>query len=141
MDIEGLERVLSRLETGEMQVVACDLTQPSPLALEVLSARPYAFLDDAPLEERRAQAVMARRWMDPRVPPNWAGWTPRPSPAYAQRHGPIRATRRNCTMPCCGWVVRAPKKSDVRRSGATGWRIWQVRSVLPEWTRAQPCCG
>jgi ATP-dependent Lhr-like helicase len=63
MDIEGLERLLCRLESGEMAVVACDLTQPSPLALEVLSARPYAFLDDAPLEERRAQAVMARRWM------------------------------------------------------------------------------
>ena len=46
-------------------MVARDLTQPSPLALEVLSARPYAYLDDAPLEERRTQAVMARRWMAP----------------------------------------------------------------------------
>ena len=45
--------------------VARDLTEPSPLALEVLSARPYAFLDDAPLEERRTQAVMSRRWLDP----------------------------------------------------------------------------
>ena len=58
MDIAGLERLLTRLESGDIQVVACDLTQPSPLALEVLSARPYAFLDDAPLEERRTQAVM-----------------------------------------------------------------------------------
>jgi len=65
MDIGGLERVLARLEAGEMRVVACDLTEPSPLALEVLSARPYAFLDDAPLEERRTQAVMARRWLTP----------------------------------------------------------------------------
>ncbi|WP_400765716.1 DEAD/DEAH box helicase [Methylosinus sporium] len=65
MDIDGLERLLRRMESGEVSVVACDLTQPSPLALEVLSARPYAFLDDAPLEERRAQAVMARRWQDP----------------------------------------------------------------------------
>jgi ATP-dependent helicase Lhr and Lhr-like helicase len=65
MDIDGLERLLARLETGEIRIVACDLTQPSPLALEVLSARPYAFLDDAPLEERRTQAVMARRWHDP----------------------------------------------------------------------------
>ena len=65
MDIGGLERVLARLETGAIQVVARDLTQPSPLALEALSVRPYAFLDDAPLEERRAQAVMARRWHDP----------------------------------------------------------------------------
>jgi ATP-dependent Lhr-like helicase len=65
MDIEGLERLLARLEAGAIRVVACDLTQPSPLALEALSARPYAFLDDAPLEERRTQAVMARRWHDP----------------------------------------------------------------------------
>ncbi|MGH6990341.1 MAG: DEAD/DEAH box helicase, partial [Stellaceae bacterium] len=65
MDIGGLERLLSRIEAGEIEIVACDLTQPSPLALEVLSARPYAFLDDAPLEERRTQAVMARRWISP----------------------------------------------------------------------------
>ncbi len=65
MDIEGLERLLVKLETTAIQAVACDLTQPSPLALEALSARPYAFLDDAPLEERRTQAVMARRWHNP----------------------------------------------------------------------------
>ena len=65
MDIEGLERLLARLEAGDIRVVARDLTQPSPLALEVLSARPYAYLDDAPLEERRTQAVMARRWLAP----------------------------------------------------------------------------
>ena len=64
MDIEGLERLLARLEAGDIRVVSCDLTQPSPLALEVLSAKPYAYLDDAPLEERRTQAVMARRWQD-----------------------------------------------------------------------------
>ncbi len=65
MDIEGLERLLRRIEAGEVRIVACDLTEPSPLAMEVLSARPYAFLDDAPLEERRTQAVMGRRWQDP----------------------------------------------------------------------------
>jgi ATP-dependent helicase Lhr and Lhr-like helicase len=65
MDVTGLEKLLSRIESGEVEFVARDLTQPSPLALEVLSARPYAFLDDAPLEERRTQAVIARRWMSP----------------------------------------------------------------------------
>ncbi len=65
MDIEGFERVLRRLEANEIQVVARDLTEPSPLAAEVLTARPYAYLDDAPLEERRTQAVMSRRWIDP----------------------------------------------------------------------------
>jgi ATP-dependent Lhr-like helicase len=65
MDIKGLERLLRRIESGAVRVTVRDLTQPSPLALEVLSARPYAYLDDAPLEERRTQAVMARRWMSP----------------------------------------------------------------------------
>ena len=65
MDADGLERLLRALESGAIQVLARDLTEPSALALEVLSARPYAFLDDAPLEERRTQAVMSRRWLDP----------------------------------------------------------------------------
>ncbi len=65
MDVAGLERVLARLEAGDIRVVARDLTEPSPLALEVLSARPYAYLDDAPLEERRTQAVIGRRWLAP----------------------------------------------------------------------------
>jgi ATP-dependent Lhr-like helicase len=65
MDIDGLEIVLRRIEAGEIEVVARDVTEPSPLALQILAARPYAFLDDAPLEERRTQAVMARRWLDP----------------------------------------------------------------------------
>ncbi|HXE86679.1 MAG TPA: DEAD/DEAH box helicase, partial [Hyphomicrobiaceae bacterium] len=65
MDLPGLTRLLQGLETGAIGVVARDLNQPSPLAHEVLNARPYAFLDDAPLEERRTQAVMSRRWLDP----------------------------------------------------------------------------
>jgi ATP-dependent helicase Lhr and Lhr-like helicase len=65
MDIDGLERLLARIEAGEIDVVCRDLTEPSPLALEALTTKPYAFLDDAPAEERRTQAVMARRWRDP----------------------------------------------------------------------------
>ena len=64
MDIEGLERLLRALEAGEIRVESRELTEPSPLALEILGARPYAFLDDAPLEERRTRAVMGRRWLD-----------------------------------------------------------------------------
>ncbi len=65
MDLDGLQQLLARLASGEIRVVARDLTEPSPLALEVLSARPYAYLDDAPLEERRTQAVISRRWLAP----------------------------------------------------------------------------
>jgi len=66
MDTDRFEALLRAIESGAVRVVARDLTEPSPLALEVLSARPYAYLDDAPLEERRTQAVMSRRWLDPR---------------------------------------------------------------------------
>ena len=62
MDVDGLLQILHGLEDGKISVVARDLTTPSPLAAEVLNAAPYAFLDDAPLEERRTQAVQNRRW-------------------------------------------------------------------------------
>jgi ATP-dependent Lhr-like helicase len=61
MDIEGLEQLLRRIERGEIECIARDLPEPSPLASEILNARPYAFLDNAPLEERRAHAVQTRR--------------------------------------------------------------------------------
>ncbi len=65
MDLDGLTRLLTRIETGQVHCLTRDLTEPSPLAQEILNARPYAFLDDAPLEERRTQAVIQRRWVDP----------------------------------------------------------------------------
>lgn len=65
MDSEGWLALLRRMEGGEVELLARDLPAPSPLAMEILGARPYAFLDDAPLEERRTQAVLARRWSDP----------------------------------------------------------------------------
>ncbi len=68
MDSEGWLALLRRMECGEVELLARDLPAPSPLAMEILGARPYAFLDDAPLEERRTQAVLARRWSDPESP-------------------------------------------------------------------------
>ncbi len=65
MDAEGWLAMLRRLEAGEIEVVACDAAGPSPLAAEALNAKPYAFLDDAPLEERRTLAVQSRRYADP----------------------------------------------------------------------------
>ena len=65
MDIDGLLAVLHRIEAGQIALIARDTVEPSPLAHEILNAKPYAFLDDAPLEERRTQAVMTRRTLDP----------------------------------------------------------------------------
>ena len=61
MDFEGLARVLTRIHAGQIECIARDTIEPSPLAHDILNARPYSFLDDAPLEERRTQAVMTRR--------------------------------------------------------------------------------
>ena len=61
MDLEGLKRVLRGIETGDIQVYARDTVQPSAFSHQILNAAPYAFLDDAPLEERRARAVSLRR--------------------------------------------------------------------------------
>lgn len=65
MDCDGWLALLRRIERGEVRLVTRELPAPSPLAAEILNARPYAFLDDAPLEERRTQAVLSRRFRDP----------------------------------------------------------------------------
>ena len=63
MDIEGLERVLHGIADGRITCLAVDTPQPSQFSHEILNANPYAYLDDAPLEERRARAVEMRRML------------------------------------------------------------------------------
>ncbi|HEX5227400.1 MAG TPA: DEAD/DEAH box helicase [Bryobacteraceae bacterium] len=61
MDLDGLTRILEGMESGAIRKVAIDNAEPSPFSHEILNANPYAYLDDAPLEERRARAVQLRR--------------------------------------------------------------------------------
>src|SRR6516162_248500 len=61
MDLDGLRSLLIALRDGRIQTCAIDTAEPSPFSHEILNANPYAFLDDAPLEERRARAVQLRR--------------------------------------------------------------------------------
>ena len=61
LDIEGLERVLGDITGGRITCLAVDTPMPSQFSHEILNANPYAYLDDAPLEERRARAVEMRR--------------------------------------------------------------------------------
>ena len=61
MDIDGLRAVLRGIEEGRIHCLAVDTPVPSQFSHEILNANPYAFLDDAPLEERRARAVQMRR--------------------------------------------------------------------------------
>ena len=61
MDIDGLVDMLGAIESGGVRVHFVDTTEPSVLAHEILNGKPYTFLDDAPLEERRTRAVQLRR--------------------------------------------------------------------------------
>jgi ATP-dependent Lhr-like helicase len=65
MDMDGLLRLLARIENGELRIVSRELTSPSPLAEAILGARPYAFLDDGAAEERRTRAVKTRGLLEP----------------------------------------------------------------------------
>ncbi len=61
LDVHGLKRVLERIYAGEIECRAAETPAPSQFCHEILNANPYAYLDDAPLEERRARAVQMRR--------------------------------------------------------------------------------
>lgn len=65
MDIVELEELIGNIENNRLELVAKDLREPSPFAQEIINARPYAFLDDAPFEERRTNAIRNRSWADP----------------------------------------------------------------------------
>lgn len=64
MDVDGFERLLARIEAGEVKVITRDLAAPSPLSYAILNARPYAFLDDGAAEERRTKTVSTQPLMD-----------------------------------------------------------------------------
>ncbi|WP_437650010.1 DEAD/DEAH box helicase [Sorangium sp. So ce362] len=76
MDVEGLRGLLVGLRSGAIRVVALDTPEPSVFSHEILNANPYAFLDDAPLEERRARAVRVRRGLPAEVAERLGGLDP-----------------------------------------------------------------
>ncbi|GAC1373509.1 MAG: hypothetical protein NVSMB32_17050 [Actinomycetota bacterium] len=88
MDLEGLSAIIQAMERGEIRAVAVDTPTPSPMCHEILNANPYAFLDDAPLEERRARAVSLRR-----TDPELAGGGGGAQPGSHRRGAPERLAR------------------------------------------------
>ncbi|MCY3694611.1 MAG: DEAD/DEAH box helicase [Chloroflexi bacterium] len=60
-DVKGLEEIMRRIESGQIRLHARDVTEPSPMSHEIINGRPFTFLDDAPLEERRSRAVQLRQ--------------------------------------------------------------------------------
>jgi ATP-dependent Lhr-like helicase len=149
MDIEGLERLLKRIERGEVRVVARDVTEPSPLAMEVLAARPYAYLDDAPLEERRTQAVMGRRWLTPEDAADLGRLDPEaiarvreeawPAPVNAdEMHdalvwlGLLDEREIGNTAGWAGWLGELATTRRAARMRRPGVNIWVAAERLPQ---------
>src|SRR5438132_5723675 len=120
MALAGLERLLERIEAGDIRILARDLTEPSPLALEVLSARPYAYLDDAPLEERRTQAVMARRWLDPETAADLGRLDPEAIERVRTEAWP-EATNRDELHDALVWFGFL---TEAEAEAGPGWRDW-----------------
>ncbi|HEX4235245.1 MAG TPA: DEAD/DEAH box helicase [Caldimonas sp.] len=157
MDAPGWLRVLRAIEGGTVEVVARDLLAPSPLAAEALSARPYAFLDDAPLEERRTQAVRARRYDDPddagalgRLDPEAIArvraeaW---PEPRDADEMHEALDSLGAITLPEAerheGWTRWLGELADGGRAGvlhdADGVpALWVAAERLPQWLALRP---
>jgi ATP-dependent Lhr-like helicase len=155
MDTRGLEALLRRLESGSLELIARDLTEPSPLAHEILNARPYTFLDDAPLEERRTQAVLARRWLDPETANDLGALDPAaiervkdevwPDPANADElhdalltHGLLTAGE----LERGGWAAWALELTRqgraARLSPPEGLAMWVAAERLPELLAVHP---
>ncbi|MEW6542214.1 MAG: DEAD/DEAH box helicase [Nitrospirota bacterium] len=89
MDVEGLRALLRRIERGEVRCLARDTPVPSPFSHEILNANPYAFLDDAPLEERRARAVEMRRSLPPELAGEVGALSPEAIAEVAEEAWPV----------------------------------------------------
>jgi ATP-dependent helicase Lhr and Lhr-like helicase len=125
MDLEGLKAVLAGMDDGSIRCVAVDTTTPSVFAHELLNANPYAYLDDAPLEERRARAV-AMRGM---VPDKELGEAGRLSPAAIaeireQSWPDLRDEHEFHDLLCSLVIVPAQIAADPRTAQ---WEEWYAR--------------
>src|SRR5438445_4626434 len=89
LDLDGLIRVLQRMERGEVRCVAVETPMPSPFGHESLNANPYACLDDAPLEERRPRPVRMRRSLPSDVSDRLGGLDPAAIAQVVQETSPV----------------------------------------------------
>ena len=124
MDLEGFREVIASIERGDVEVLARDTTQPSVFSHQILNAMPYAFLDDAPLEERRSRAVALRRAL-PESSGDLGSLDPEAIDAPPTMPGPWSATPTSSTTPCSpwGWSRReTPASPNIGPASSRSWR-------------------
>ncbi|MCP9440953.1 MAG: DEAD/DEAH box helicase [Nitrospira sp.] len=89
LDLDGFTGVLRQIEKGAIHCVAVETPVPSAFSHEILNANPYAFLDDAPLEERRTRAVELRRTLPPELAGKIGALDPSAIDRVAQESWPV----------------------------------------------------
>jgi ATP-dependent Lhr-like helicase len=126
MDLDGLLALLASIRDGSVQCLARDLPEPSPLTHEILNARPYAFLDDAPLEERRAQAVATRRALEPSSAGELGALDPAAIARVRQEAWPEATTpdELHDALLTAGYLTDAEGSQVVGRSGGQQTAAW-----------------
>ena len=132
MDCRGLELLLGSIERGEKRLVSKDLTAPSPFAQAVLNANPYAFLDDAPLEERRTQAVQSRRWLDPETARDLGALDPAAIARVVSEVWPDPRNKDELHEALSLLVVVEPETLDQAAGGADGRSCSRMRQWFEE---------
>lgn len=151
MDVAGLEQVLRGIEQGSIEVIAKETVEPSPLTAETLHARVYAFLDPAPLEERRVRAVAQRRWFNPETP-ELARLDPKaieqvrrelwPNPQDAED---LHALLLDCgyltrseALPFQAWLESLAAQGRACRLERQPTSLWIAAEHLPRWQAVDP---
>jgi ATP-dependent Lhr-like helicase len=114
MDVDGLTTVLEQIAAGQIRCVAIDTPAPSAFCHEILNANPYAYLDDAPLEERRARAVEMRRTLPPELAGQIGALDPEAIAEVSQESWPV--------------VRDADELHDALLN-----LVWVPRAAAPEW--------
>ena len=119
MDADGFLEVLRGLRSGAIERIAVDTPEPSAFARGILNAAPYAFLDDAPLEERRTQAVSARRLLDPETADTLGALDPDAVARVREQAwpDPENAEEMHEALLWMGYVT-------AREADASGWIPW-----------------
>ena len=159
MDIDGLTRVLEQIGSGEIRCVAIDTPAPSAFCHEILNANPYAYLDDAPLEERRARAVEMRRTLPPELAGQIGALDPEAIAEVARESWPVvrDADELHDALLTLIWVpqssaadwgsyitelLESGRVYEVRIGGVQGWvaaeRVWEpgmlpVQAIVQGW--------
>jgi ATP-dependent Lhr-like helicase len=141
MDIDGLRRVLAGIYDGSIRTIAVDTPVPSQFAHEILNANPYAFLDDAPLEERRARAVQLRRML-PEAVLNEVGRLDQDAIAHVREQARPEVRDADELHDALQTLVALPEEiADERwQRAALGWAT-HLRELLESWRAVRAAVG